>query len=441
MIALAPLRLEDGTGHFALHDRGEDGSDVLVRDPLGVHKLFFAVRDGIVESASFLVDLLRAGHPCESITSVPAGHLVRVHPGERRYELVRWARALFGPDAEEEDPAAPLERHAARIRAALDRALSSLALRFAGRPVYVSLSGGLDSTTIAALARERFPGLRAATFALRNRREVGPGTDLHFARRVAADLGIPHDEILVRAEEVFALLDDVLLFGQDYRDFNVHCGLVNAAIGQALGRAHAGGPRPVVLSGDTMNELVADYAPVQFRGREYFPLPQLDAANLRRFLVGGLDSGDREVGILARFGVETAQPYALCAREYAALPARLVGEPGFKSRLVRAVAGDLVPGYVHERPKVRAQVAVAGEPGGTLALLVDRGIDQPRLLHRFARLLGVGSREVGRLLRAGHYRFSRTFPGLPASAPRIAWNSRSPASTEIPKIRSPAEPA
>jgi len=396
--------IADHVGHFALHERGEDGSDVLVRDLLGVHKLFFTVRDGQVDSASLLIDMLRAGHRCEDVFSVPAGHYVRVHPGEHRYDLVRWGRISL----EGSSPETELEPCAARIRAALDRTFAMLALRFAGRPVYVTLSGGLDSTTIAALAREHFSDLRAVTFALR--REVGPGTDLHFARRVAADLGIPHVEALARPEEVFALLDDVLVYGQDYRDFNVHCGLVNAAIGKAIQRAHRDGPRPVVLSGDTMNELLADYAPVQFRGREYFGLPRLEPGPLRRFLIGGLDSGDREVGILARFGVETAQPYAMCAQEYAALPAELACGPGSKSRLVQAVMGYRIPEYVHTRPKVRAQVAVAGEPGGTLALLVDRGIDQARLLHRFARLLGIGSREAGRLTRAGYYRFSTTYP-------------------------------
>ena len=119
---------------------------------------------------------------------------------------------------------------------------------------------------------------------------------------MASHLGIEHIEVLADPDEVLALLDDVLVYGQDYRDFNVHCGLVNATIGKAIQAMHPEGPRPVVLSGDVMNELLADYTPVQFQGLEYFGLPLLDRGRIRRFLVGGLDSGDREVGILARFG-------------------------------------------------------------------------------------------------------------------------------------------
>jgi asparagine synthetase B (glutamine-hydrolysing) len=414
-IALADARDPRGlvgahAGHFALHERAADGSHWLVRDLLGVHKLFFAMDHGRIEVSNYLVDLLRAGHACERVLSVPAGHYVHVHPDGSHYELARWGQLRFGEESTGTRRGAALDPFAAPIRVALERAFRLLALRFAGRPVYVTLSGGLDSTTIAALAREHFPGLCTVTFALRDPREAGPGADLFFARRVATDLGLAHLEVLADPDEVLGLLDEVLVYGQDYRDFNVHCALVNAALGRAIAARHPTGPRPVVLSGDVMNELLADYAPVRFQGREYFGLPRLDQARTRRFLVGGLDSGDREVGIFARFGVETAQPYALCAREYAALPASLACAPGSKSRLVRAVMGRRIPAYVLARPKVRAQVAVEGEPGGTLALLVKRGIDQPWLKQRFASLLGIDPRAAGELMRAGSYRFRTSAP-------------------------------
>lgn len=397
-------------GHFALHEGMSDGSHVLVRDLLGVQKLFFAIDDGRVESSNYLVDLLRAGHPFENVFSVPAGHYVRVHSGDRRYELVRWGHVRF-----EAQPGGPqtewgLERYAGSIRGALERTFRGLAQRFAGRPVYVTLSGGLDSTTIAALASEVFPGLHAVTFALDSPREVGQGSDLSFARRVATDLGLPHLEVLADPGEVLELLDEELVYGQDYRDFNVHCGLVNAALGRAIGAHHPAGPRPVVLSGDGMNELLADHVPVHFRGREYFGLPKLDRGLIRRHLVGGLDAGDREVGIFAHFGVETVKPYALCAQDYAALPSQLACEGGSKSRLARAMWGRRILDCVLARPKVRAQVAVEGEPGGTFAMLVSRGIDQENLKERFARRLEIDPHAVGNLTRAGRYRFSMAFP-------------------------------
>ena len=234
------------------------------------------------------------------------------------------------------------------------------------------------------------------------------GSDLTFARLVAEHARIPLEVVRASSDEVVELLDAVLVYGQDWRDFNVHCGLVNAAIGRALctraGDA-AGSPRPVLLTGDTMNELTADYAPVVYRDARYYALPRLPMERLRRVLVSGLDTGDREVGIFNAFGLDVIQPYALIADALIAVPATALEIPRAKQELVRAVMGDRVPAAVYERPKVRAQAA-SPEVGGTLAALADRGIDGTRLQHRFAELLGIDVRELPGLIRGGRYRFT-----------------------------------
>lgn len=404
--ALARVR-----GHFALHRVTAGGEHVLARDPLGVNKLFYALTPGGVESSNHWIDLVRRGHPSERVWSVPSGHVVHLDPARRRYSLVRYAEPIVA----EGDPTGPddVGEHAARVRDRLEETFRMVAAVAAGRPVYVSLSGGLDSTTVAVLARELVGPFTAVTFAVDEGGPAGPGSrpddDLTVAGRVADDLGVPLLAVLASPEEVLASVDDVLCDGQDWRDFNVHCGLVNAAVGRAVS-AHAGpGPRPLLLTGDTMNELVADYTPVVYRGREHYSLPRLAPAKLRRWLVTGLDSGDREVGVLARAGVDVVQPYALCADAYLAVPTGLVTSPGGKQALAREVMGDRVPPYVYERPKVRAQVG-GEEVAGTLGVLVDRGIDGDALARRFASLFGLEVGDLGRFIRAGYYRFALRYP-------------------------------
>src|SRR5690606_12663968 len=128
-------------------------------------------------------------------------------------------------------------------------------------------------------------------------------SDLYFARKVAAELGVPIEVIEASTQDLLDLVDDTLVYGQDFRDFNVHCGLVNAVLARGIQARNADGDaRPCVLTGDTMNELVSDYTPVQYGESEYYSLPQLSPGRLRRFLVSGLDTGDREVGVFARCG-------------------------------------------------------------------------------------------------------------------------------------------
>ncbi len=410
--AADPLALlRDTEGQFALHvERG--GTHLLARDRLGVDKLFLALdREGRVHVSNYALDLVRAGHPLRTIQSVPSGHVLEVDPGRRLWKLERCQELVFGEEAELSDAA--LADHSARIRERLEQTFAKLALLLRGYRVFVTLSGGLDSTTIAVLARRWFGDVTAVTFGIEASGRPAGG-DLEYAERVAQTLGLRFAPVLRTREHVLDLIDEALTWGQDWREFNVHCALVNAALAKAI-RAEEPSSAPIaVLTGDVMNELMSDYAPVVYRGRELYRLPRLPHARLRRFLVMGLDSGDREVGIFARERIAAVQPYAWCADAYAALPGNLLGGEGVngesaKGRLVRSVMGDEVPSFVHERPKVRAQ-AGGVEPGGTLAILVDEGIDEAWLAHRFRTLYGADERDMKGFLRAGMYRFSTTYP-------------------------------
>jgi asparagine synthetase B (glutamine-hydrolysing) len=403
-------------GHFAFHVR-EGAEHVLARDPLGVHKRFVAIaEDGAVDDDRLLARLLRR-HPAERVFSVPSSGVLRVSRGgvtvderaigESHDPTSRGEGGLHFRQHHEGTLDEAITSNVARIEKELARVFDRLERALVGRSVWVTLSGGLDSSTVAALAAERFPSLRAITFRL----DDGPladDEDLAAARRVAAHLAIPLHEVVVPAARVLALVDEALVHGQDWRDFNVHCALVNAALAQALGEESAAEPSPpVVLTGDGANELFADYAAEQLEGRLYYELPRLPRGRLRRFLVRGLDAGDREVGPFARHGAEVVQPYLLAASAYAALPDAFVEDRAAKQRLAERLVGTRLPRFVFERPKVRAQCAREGRPGGTLALLHGQGIDQARLLERFAELLAVEPTWARELIRGGVYRAPR----------------------------------
>lgn len=404
-------RLEELSGHFALHLEAGQEQQLLARDRLGVNKLFFAIEAGEVVSSNYFYELRQRGHAWESIWSIPSSHFALIDPGRRTLRLEKYAPLSFNETASESPPA--IEPYAASIRASFERAFERLALALAGRKVYVTLSGGLDSSTIAVLARQSLGDFTAVTFAIGDGDSPPKSEDFATAERLAGDIGVAFEPVVVAPDEVVDCLDDVLIYGQDWRDFNVHCGLVNACIGRAIGRKAAASSehaRPVLLTGDTMNELLADYRPETYNGQEFYRLPRVAPARLRRSLVNGLDSGDREVGLFGHYGVDTLQPFALCADALTDLPPEHVNSERAKQAIMWEVMGDSIPDYVYRRPKTRAQSASADQGGGTLSLLADRGVDAQWLAARFGQLFDIDVDDLRHLIRGGGYRSTKTFP-------------------------------
>jgi asparagine synthetase B (glutamine-hydrolysing) len=397
-------------GQFSLHQVLPSEEHVLARDALGINKLFYAIDEtGNIQSSNYWIELIRCGCAPEAIWSVPSGHVLCVTARRRALSLRKYAQLEFSEDSSRAD--ADLRYWAQRIRARLRGVFRRIRDVVRERKVYVTLSGGLDSTVVAVLAREFIGQFTAVSFAV----DSGDRTseDLRYAERLARELGVPLAVVLSTSQEILSSIDTVLHYGQDWRDFNVHCGLVTAALGRAIRDRHresGSTSAPVVLTGDVMNDLMADYTAVRYNEREYYSLPRLSPARLRRFLVAGLDAGDREVGIFRHFGIDVLQPYAMCAAEYAALPPALVDVPRAKQQLVQAVMGNAVPPDIYSRPKTRAQAASANQANGTLAVLVDNGVDETALERRFAHLYSLDAGSLRQFIRAGFYRFTCSYP-------------------------------
>ena len=71
-------------------------------------------------------------------------------------------------------------------------------------PVGAFLSGGLDSSSVVAFAREFAPDIRCFTIEAVGGAEAGTADDLPYARRVAAHLGVSLDVVSVDASRMAA---------------------------------------------------------------------------------------------------------------------------------------------------------------------------------------------------------------------------------------------
>ena len=393
-------------GAMAAVQPGPGGSWRVARDQLGINKLFWARdADGSIAMAARPRRLIDQGYPLQQIAAVPRGCVVDLDPAaseSAQHSIVPawWSSA---------GRAARLSPEAAgqRVRSAIDGYLAAVASAHAHAKLFVCLSGGLDSSSIAALACQHVDEVVGVSFDLR--RQPGRASeDRVMAQRLARDLGMPLLEVTVDEDELFQHLDTVLLEGIDWRDFNVHAALVNAALAAAIDGALADHNRsgPVlVLTGDLANEFLVDYQPEQYRGATYYALPRLSTPALRASLIRGLDSCHREVGVFAAWDLTVVQPYAVAVDAYLRLDADFLGVEDRKQQLCQQVVGSLLPGYIYSRSKARAQIGGAGGDGGVLGACVDRGIDSAWLRRRFAELHDVDDpRILNRFVRAGCYR-------------------------------------
>lgn len=376
------------------------GRTAVFRDRLGLAKLFWARgRDPLPAFAALPIDLIRAGFSLDDIMAVPRG----IRLDFDRNGIVRETK-IAPPKGRTDEHGPSLETVARRIRAEVGAYLGAIAAAYPGRRAYVCLSGGLDSSTIAVLAREHFANLTAISFDIAHPARP-PSDDRIAARHLARDLGMPLVEATVTPDELLSLLDTVLVAGVDWRDFNVHCALVNAALGRVTAEESRNDPEPpLAITGDLSNEYLVDYKEEKLHGATYYALPRVAPTRLRDILVHGLDTCHREVGVFEAFGIPVVQPYAVAVDAYLDLPPSFLAMPDRKDRLVQAVVGDALPDYIYSRPKVRAQTGGVDPAGGVLGTCVTNGIDAAWLKRRFAELHDASEDALDRFIRGGRYR-------------------------------------
>ncbi|MGH8919239.1 MAG: asparagine synthase-related protein, partial [Actinomycetes bacterium] len=199
-----PAGLARLRGMFALAFTDGVERFVLARDPVGIKPLYWARHGGRVVAASEL----KAFDPGirSHVEAFPPGHYWTPQTG-----LVRFATAVSdavrrAPVAGVRAAGAPPVGHGARIRQAL---VTAVERRMMGDvPVGCFLSGGLDSSVVAAIASRWMArrGRQLQTFAVGT---VG-SSDLAAARVVAAALGTDHHELVCTPAEVLAAVPAVV---------------------------------------------------------------------------------------------------------------------------------------------------------------------------------------------------------------------------------------
>lgn len=212
-----------------------DGEHVLAaRDPLGIKPLYLG-RDA-AGGLWFASEMKALPSRCTSVREFPPGTQYTDTGGFRRYFDPGWIRA--GGVHETLD----LDGVAKSLDAAVSRRL------MADVPVGVFLSGGLDSSLVAALARPQVDELHSFSVGL----EGAP--DLEAARFVADRLGTEHHERVYSETEAVEVLEKVIYHLESYDP-----ALIRSAIPCYFVSELAADHVKVVLSGEGADEAFAGY--------------------------------------------------------------------------------------------------------------------------------------------------------------------------------------
>lgn len=390
--ALADLR-----GMYAFVVAHPDGRVIAVRDPLGVKPLYWAHVDGSTYFASELIAF--APEMRAHVEAFPPGFRWTPEEGLVRFREVH----ITG------EPVADRESARTAIRETLVTAVRRRMM--ADVPVGVFLSGGLDSSLVAAIMAsfaEDVPG-PVHSFAA----GTAGSSDLLAARRVAEHLGLEHHERVYDAEEVVAVLPEVVASIESYEP-----SLVRSAVPNYLLSETTAAVVKVVLTGEGADELFAGYD----HHREIEAGEDL-ADELLRSVSGlhnlNLQRADR---VTMAHGVEARVPFL--DRDLVNLAGRipiewrLPGEYGQEKALLREAFTGWLPEDLLWRPKeqfgdgsgtadVMAERAAQLEPGDGWSEERVAGLPAPRTREELAyqrmfaaRLAGVDARVLGRFATA-----------------------------------------
>jgi asparagine synthetase B (glutamine-hydrolysing) len=271
-----------------------------------------------------------------------------------------------------------------------------------GDTCYICLSGGLDSSIIAFYAKKIFrnPIIITASFLNNLNDSQNLSSDILHSRKMSKFLKLKHIEVFFQYKNIKKDLKKIMYSSQDWRDYNVHCACINYYIAKYIRRVEKKKIVPV-LTGDMMNEFVADYEPEFFDNKEYYKQLDCNKKVRQRFLINGLDSSDREVGVFNYFSLPAYQPYSALIDTYKNIPLKILNNFNFKPN----VNGRLIPKKLFNlvlKKKNRAQI-VDGN-GGILGFFIKNKMDQSFLYRFFRKQFKLNKKWQDSLFNIGMYR-------------------------------------
>ncbi|MCI0538896.1 MAG: asparagine synthase-related protein [Verrucomicrobiales bacterium] len=341
----------------------------------------------------------------KEVRSSAVSSTIHPNPPVLYYDFVRAVE-----EAQNSNASAPLEATCDLIRERLDASVSERISIHEGRPLYLLLSGGLDSFSIALALKKAGARFEAVTLSVK-----GAGGDLAVAKEFAKRLGLKHHVISVEPEDVATAFEKAIEISECYHLYNIYCAVGMHLLGAIMRQRGF----EVAFCGEAVNEAVGDYHDWTIndpRTRQEIVLQKINSKRLEKVeeriaytwgksadaglynkqLGTGLakHAGSRMYKPFHQHGLYLEAPYydrTVLQNMISISPETLQqigGKPGLFMRIFQrdlqrlSIPKDLVLNC----KKVRFQDASEGGEGGITSVLYRKGMNQKRAIELFNKL-------------------------------------------------------
>ena len=246
------LTLLDGVFAIIIYDKNNNKL-IAARDPYGVRPLYYYIENRTISFASELKVLYSLAFNKRKINHFEPGNFMIFNEINNRVVNYNYKKYTSFPCSNikyTSDSSVSLQIEI------MDHIQDAVVKRVSGtteRPVGCLLSGGLDSSLIAALVNKYYESeLPLETFSI----GLPDSEDLKYASVVAKHLGTKHHEIIVSEKEFFDAIPEVIRVIESYDTTTIRASVGNYLLGKYISENT---DCKVIFNGDGADELMGGY--------------------------------------------------------------------------------------------------------------------------------------------------------------------------------------
>ena len=240
------LELLDGVYAFLLID---NNNAYIARDAFGVRPLFWINGNDFYGFASQLKQLNKLKLD-QTVTQFPPGTYITLKKNNiDKWDMIKENKYYSLPSVKLENTYNE-EEILSKIRYYFEDAVKKRCINTSDRPIACLLSGGLDSSIVAAIVNKYVDNLETFSIGIKG------GEDLKYANQVAKFLGTKHHSIELSEQDFIDAIPETIYAIESFDTTTIRASVGNYLVGKYIKK---NSNAKVIFNGDGSDELMGGY--------------------------------------------------------------------------------------------------------------------------------------------------------------------------------------